>query len=180
MQAWTLSEHLKSSFFIKTCQLPGLVALLCRGLCRDLYIHNFLLILRVDKLCRLHWPLSRIDVLLYGIRAKVVAPPKMVRQLSGSIEQRVFFAALGLGICIEKRTMALNPCTVSVGGQHMTIVTVPCFIWLAISASMGTRNWCPAVIFPVLLERPFANNSDIAADEGFLVRTIGKDGCQQV
>jgi hypothetical protein len=62
----------------------------------------------------------------------------------------------------------------------MTIVTVPCFIWLAISASMATRNGCPAVIFPVLLERPSANNSDIAADEGFLVRTIGKDGCQQV
>jgi hypothetical protein len=62
----------------------------------------------------------------------------------------------------------------------MTIVAVPCFIWLAISASMGTRSGCPAVIFPVLLERPSANNSDIAADEGFLVSTIGKDGCQQV
>jgi len=54
----------------------------------------------------------------------------------------------------------------------MTIVTVPCLLWLAISASMATRNGCPAVIFPVLLERPSANNSDIAADEGFLVRSL--------
>lgn len=53
----------------------------------------------------------------------------------------------------------------------MTIVTVPCFIWRAISASMGTRFRCPAVIFPVLLQRSSANNSYIAADEGVLVRT---------